>query len=450
VALVGFLLVGGVGTFLLLRASEPVAGGRGDRPNIVLILTDDQRWDTLSVMPNVRRLLGESGVTFENASVTTALCCPSRASILTGQYTRHTGVYKNDPPNGGAPAFDDRSTVGTWLQDAGYTTALIGKYLNNYDLLEPGYVPPGWDDWRGIFDDPEITYYNFTLNENGDLVEYGDDPDDYSTTVLAERATEFILDADLPFFLYLAPVAPHLPARVAPEDAGLLADVPPHRPPSFNEADVADKPWRGDFPSMTPEQIAATDSQRVRMLRSLLAVDRAVATVVSALEARGALDDTVIVFTSDNGYFWGEHRLSGKVWPYDEAIRVPMVIRGPGVADPGRTEPGLALNIDLAPTFSDLAGMTPGSPTDGTSLVPLLRGDAGEWRDGFLVEFLGSRPPPFEGIRTERHLYVEYRNGWRELYDLVEDPFQLDNRADDPGHTEARAELEASLRALLD
>ncbi|CAN5185625.1 hypothetical protein BH20ACT24_BH20ACT24_09560 [soil metagenome] len=419
------------------------------RPNIVLIVTDDQRWDTLSVMPNVRRLLGGRGVTFENAFVTTALCCPSRASILTGQASRHTGVHRNDVPDGGAPAFDDDSTLATWLSDAGYETALIGKYLNNYDLLGPTYVPPGWDDWHAVTGRPEISFYGYSLNENGRVVRYGNRPEDYSTSVLTDRAVAFIRQATGPFLLYFAPIAPHLPARPAPEDEGRLAGIDPWRPPSFDEGDVSDKPWAGTFPSLTDAERATTDADRVAMLESLLAVDRGVAEIVRTLEARGELEDTLFVYTSDNGYFWGEHRMSGKVWPYEEAIRVPLVVRGPGVRDPGRTEPGLALNIDLAATVSEAAGVTPGLPQDGRSLMPLLRGEAAGWRDAFVVEFLGVAPPPFEAIRTETHLYVEYRNGWRELYDLRADPLELENRAEDPSYAAIRTALARRLSELL-
>ena len=193
-------------------------------PNIVFILTDDQRLDTLSFMPNVKELLAAHGVTFTNAFVTTSLCCPSRASILTGQYSRHTGVLSNVPPDGGAPSLRDASTVATWLHDGGYRTALVGKYLNAYNLLD-GRIPPGWDYWAAIDNDAERShYYDFTLNENGRLVHYGTGPADYTTTVLGKLAAAFVENARPPFFLYLATVAPHDPATIPPG-----AKLPPPR-----------------------------------------------------------------------------------------------------------------------------------------------------------------------------------------------------------------------------
>jgi N-acetylglucosamine-6-sulfatase len=438
-----------VGLAFAVRQGMSGPGGDG-RPNIVLIVTDDQRWDTLNVMPNVLETIGERGVTFENAFVTTPLCCPSRASLLTGRYSRHTGVHGNGPPDGGAPAFEDTSTVATWLHDAGYSTSLVGKYLNGYRLLEEGYIPPGWDDWHATTGSPEISYYGHTLNENGSLVRFGSDPQDYSTTVLGDRAETFAREAAEPFFLYFAPIAPHLPARPAPGDAGTMSGLEPFRPPSFNEADVSDKPWAGRFPPLDEGRISSLDGARRRMLESLVAVDRSVAALIQTLQDRGVLDRTVVLFTSDNGTFWGEHRRDGKVWPYEEAIRVPLLVRGPGFPA-GRTDTRLVLNIDLAPTLAELAGASDGpDPIDGMSLAPLPRGEeASAWRTSFVVEFLGPASLAYEGIRTEHRIWVEYANGGRELYDLTRDPYQLENLAGDPAFAAVRAELEGELDRLL-
>jgi N-acetylglucosamine-6-sulfatase len=202
------------------------------RPDLVLILTDDQRADTLWAMPEVRLLLARHGVTFTNFFVTTSDCCPSRASILSGQYSRHTGVFDNSPPNGGAPAFHDQSTLATWLKAAGCTTGLEGKYLNAYHLLGQTYIPPGWDDWHVLANKGILTrYYNYVLNENGRLVSHGRRPADYSTTYLANRAIAFIRTAKGPFFLYYAPIAPHNPAIPAPQDAHRFDNLRPYRPP---------------------------------------------------------------------------------------------------------------------------------------------------------------------------------------------------------------------------
>ena len=424
-------------------------------PNLILILTDDQPWDTLGAMPNVERLLAADGITFTNAFVTTSLCCPSRASILSGQYSRHTGVYDNVPPNGGAQAFADASTLPVWLRSAGYTTALIGKYLNGYPSIGPTYIPPGWDDWEVIAQRRQIRFYGFTFNENGQLVRYPRSPDNYITTVMSREALAFVRQARRPFFLLYAPIAPHTPAIPAPGDAGTFHPSVGSKAPSYNEPDVSDKPWVGLHPTFTPQQLDKLARTRGRILDSLQSIDRFVGSLVNTLQEEGVLDRTVIVFTSDNGLLLGEHRLSEKVWPYEESIRVPLVVRAPWVLS-AVTDQHLVLNIDLAPTFAELAGVTPGRPVDGRSLVPLVRGDGSSerWRSAFVVEWLGHEmccglPPPFEAIRTQRYLYSEYRNGWRELYDLKRDPYELSNRASDPTFRAVRRSLAARLRKLL-
>ncbi len=423
---------------------------RSSRPNIVVILTDDQRWDQLAGMPNVRSLLVGRGMTFTNAFVTTSLCCPSRASILTGQYAHHTGVLDGSATGrpGGAPAFDDTSTLATWLHDGGYTTALVGKYLNDLSGLPTGYVPPGWDRWFGIAQAAhQDRYYGYELNENGRIVQYGHDPGDYTTTVLQSKAVGFVDHAREPFFLYVAPVAPHLPATAAPGDAGAFADEPASQPPSFDEADVSDKPELRDTPPLGTHGAAEVTAVGRRMLASLLGVDRAVKAVVDAVASRGELSNTYFFFTSDNGFLLGEHRLVGKIWPYEESIRVPLVVAGPGIPrDAARPE--IALNIDLAPTIAALAGVTPGLPEDGRNLVPLLHGRHPAWRSAFVEEFLGDAPsqPRFDAVRTERYLYVEYEDGSRELYDLRADPYELSNLIGTP----AAPRLVPRLSRLLD
>jgi arylsulfatase A-like enzyme len=453
------VVIAGVAVVLAvgLRAwPAPSTGAReeppGARPNIVLIVTDDQRADTLFAMPNVRHLLAGHGITFSNAFVTTPFCCPSRASILTGLYSHHTGVLSDRPPDGGAPAFDDGSTIATWLHHAGYRTAFVGKYLNAYDRIGATYVPPGWDEWDAIASEPIASrYYGYTLNENGTLVRYGSSDVDYSTTVLTRRALSFLHDTSRPFFLELAPIAPHRPATPAPGDAGRSADAPLERSPAFDEPDVSDKPWGADRPPMSPAAERFADGLRRSMLDTLVEVDRGVGAIVDELRRNGALDDTVVAFTSDNGMLLGEHRIGGKLWPYEDSIRVPLVIRSPWI-DSAQTDDRLALNIDLAPTLADLAGVTPATGVDGRSLAERIRGEAepGLWRTAFEVEYLGHEhppgaPPDYRGVRTERYLFVRYDNGWRELYDLRTDPDELHNSASDP----ARAPLIRSLGRLL-
>jgi N-acetylglucosamine-6-sulfatase len=436
-------------------ASTPPTAGRSEPPNIVFVLTDDQWLGSETRMPNVQRLLADHGVVFANAFVSTSLCCPSRASLYTGRYSHHTGVYDNTPPDGGLQAFDDRSTIATWLRAAGYRTSFVGRYLNGYeDLAERSFVPPGWDDWHGLAQ--VIDQSRYRLNENGRLVSYGPSPSDYLTKLLARKAVQFIRGARSPFFLHVATVAPHFPAIPAPEDAGSFATEPPYRPPSFNEADVSDKPWGSSIPPMDARKVTRyVDVFRRLTLESLQAVDRAVADIVKALRDRGLLDRTVIVFTSDNGHLFGEHRIVGKIWPYEESIRVPLIVRVPW-ASARRVETRLALNVDLPATFAELAGVRPGLPQDGLSLLPLLRNAPGvRWREEILIEYLGDAPalepircPPYQGVRTERYKLVRYRNGWRELYDLARDPYELTNLAGRPEVRAVEQDLEARLARL--
>jgi len=434
----------------------PPPAGSDDRPNLVLIVTDDQRWDTLFAMPNVRHLLADHGVTFSNAFVTTPVCCPARSSILTGEYSRHTGVLDNEGPNGGALAFDDRSSLATWLSGAGYETALVGKYLNEYPQLGQCYIPPGWTDWNAIATGPFDHYYNYSVSENGRLVPYGSQPQDYQTTVLTHLATSFVQQAERPFFLYFAPSAPHRPANAPAADDAYYTPPPPFHPPSYDEHNTSDKPWNGNVPPIDAAKAQEIAGIRTHQLASLRALDRAIGQLVAAIRAKGALGNTVIAFTSDNGFLWGEHRLISKGWPYEESIRVPMVFRVPWVPQgEGTTNGDLALNIDFASTFSQLAGIQPGLPQDGRSLVPLLHGRNVPWRHAFDVEWLGrdisshGGTAPYEGIRTRRYVYVRYTNGWRELYDLKTDPYELRNLAQDPASRSLRAQLAKRLAASL-
>lgn len=411
-----------------------------ERPNVVFVLVDDLDVESVSHMPKTQSLLAEGGMTFENAFVTHPLCCPSRSSILRGQYSHNHRVLTNEPSLG---AFDkfyeyglEDSTVATWLDDAGYRTALVGEYLNNYPGdAEPTHVPPGWDEWYGRAS--EKSYYDYQLNENGKLVSYGNGPEDYQTDVLAGKANDFVRRAAAekePFFAYVATGAVHSPVQPAPRHRE--ASVPPQAPrlPSFDEEDVGDKPsWVRAQPRLTPQQISRTDGEYRGRLRALLAVDEMVSGLVDELRASGELENTYVVLTSDNGYHLGEHRLAqGKRTPYEESIRVPLIVRGPGVPS-GEAVRQQALNIDLAPTFAELGGAdTPGF-VDGRSLAPLLKGDSPEsWRTAFLVEHTGGGikgfardVPDYEAVRTEEQKYVEYGTGDRELYDLRADPHEM-------------------------
>jgi N-acetylglucosamine-6-sulfatase len=384
-------------------------------------------------MPVVQSELVGRGVMFANGFVTNPLCCPSRASILTGAYSHTTRVYQNGGPLGGFSAFRDESTVATWLHDAGYETALIGRYLNHY----PGsYVPPGWDRWVALRR-PGYYTYGLTIGELDDdgQVRVQNFPSErqstYSTDFLAQEAVSFMQAAQRPFFVYFSPFAPHGPATPAERHANAFSDLPSWRPPSYNERDVSDKPpWVQANPRLDAAQRRALDAFRVNQLRSLLAVDEAVGWMIQTLSESGDLANTLFVFTSDNGYLWGEHRLRRKWYPYEESIRVPFVVRYDALVSTARTETRPVLGIDVAPTFAALAGVAaPGS--EGSSILPLLSAEeAVTWRTQFLVEGMyPTIPPTYCASRTPRHTFVTYRSGERELYDLVVDPYQLRNLA---------------------
>ena len=454
-----------------LRTGPPGTGN----PNIILIVTDDQNADTLAFMPNVQRLLIDGGTSFSQAFAPTPLCCPARASLLRGQYTHNHGVKSNDGVNGGFPKFYDvgieSSTLATWLQDGGYRTALVGKYFNAYPegLVPPGgfdspgrrYVPPGWGEWYGLIDVPRnpranpYAMYGYQMNQNGWLKRYRNDQDDYLTDVLGGLATDFVdkaARADAPFFLYLAPTAPHLPAIPAPRHRGRFDGLDAPRSPSFNEVDLSDKPaWLAGKGALSAEAISRLDQSYRRQAEMLLAVDEVLASLVDRLRARGELTSTYIVFTSDHGLTSGQHRLSrSKLTPYDASTRVPLAIAGPGVPA-GRTVDALTLLSDVAPTVADLADVPAPAFVDGRSLKPWLRKNVSRikareqvlhefWpREGFPVDVREEpdqalQVPEYRALRSKRYLYAEYSypDGTQEpeLYDLIRDPFELDNFAD--------------------
>jgi arylsulfatase A-like enzyme len=451
------------------------------RPNIILILTDDQDVDSMAYMPNVQSQLVQQGTTFTNYFVNISLCCPSRATILRGQYGHNTHILGNRPPDGGFENFyalsEEDSTIATWLQSAGYRTALIGKYLNGYpNGVDPTYVPPGWDEFYSLVKGDPMEMYSYTLNENGRLKKYGQKDKDYSTDVDARLAIDFVNRAasgGKPFFLYVAPYAPHGPAIPARRHTKLFIGAKVPQSPSFNEKDVRDKPgYVRDHKRSDEEDIKGLNRLYRRRLQTLQAVDEMVASLVTTLQAAGQLDRTYIFYSSDNGFLMGQHRLgAGKVAPYEESIKVPLVIRGPGVPA-GRKIDKLAGNIDLAPTWAELAGTSVPDFVDGRSLVALFKqgGEGGtDWRRGYLIEQgipdeepptpegesngpaltlldlngvlvalspLGENAwdwaydiPAFKALRMEKGLYVEYQTGERELYNLINDSYQLNNIA---------------------
>jgi N-acetylglucosamine-6-sulfatase len=442
-ALLGAGLVASVWLAAPAAAQEP----SDDRPSVLLIVTDDQRWDTLWAMPEVRRSLVGPGVTFSNAFTTSSLCCPSRASILTGAYPHTTGVYTQGLPHGGFEAFDDSTTIATELHRAGYRTGYFGKYLDSYqsDALA-GYVPPGWDRWVAFV---HSQYLDYGLTVDGTIEDHGYAPEDYSTDVLADQAEAFIRSSNGPIFAIFAPAAPHEPAVPAQQDEGLFDDLPPWDPPAFDEADLSDKPrYVRAFHTLGVQRAAELEQLRRDQYRSLQAVDRAVGRLVAALDDTGRLDRALVIYTSDNGLMWGEHRWLKKEVPYEEAIRVPLVVRADRIVS-NDVDHHLVANIDLAPTIAEAAGVAlPNS--DGASVVPLLRGETVPWRSALLIEHVrGTNPiPTYCAIRTARQLFVRYETGERELYDLDADPGELDNLAGTRPALEAR--LETTLHGLCD
>jgi N-acetylglucosamine-6-sulfatase len=436
-------------------ATRPAARAAARPPDIVFIVTDDMRLDQLRAMPAVRSRLAANGVTFTNAFVPNPWCCPSRASILTGTYSHTNRVYRNAPPYGGYASFRAARTIATWLDGAGYHTGLVGKYLNGYRTG----IPPGWDEWHafsGGESNEGGAYYDYDLVDNGVLSHRGDRPSDYSTDVLADRAVRFVRDAPprKPLFLYFAPFAPHGPATPADRHAAAFssAEFRP-RPPNFNEPNVSDKPaYIRSKPPLSQAGIRALDDGRRRMLRTLLAVDEAVDRVLTALADTGRLGSTLILFASDNGLLRGEHRWTSKVAPYEEAIHVPLIIRyDPLTLRGGSTDGHLVLNIDWAPTVADLAGVrAPGA--DGKAMTPLLAGRNPKWRRAFPIEHLqggsGDSVPTYCAVRTRTAKYVAYSTREEELYDLVRDPFEVHNLADDHASRHLKASLRARARAL--
>ncbi|MGH3243780.1 MAG: sulfatase family protein [Spirillospora sp.] len=429
-----------------VRRAEEEGGTGKARPNIVFVLTDDLSENLVEYMPHVKEMRRQ-GLTFGNYFVTDSLCCPSRATTLTGRYPHNTGVFTNEGADGGYRAFNargnQRDTFATALRKSGYRTAMMGKYLNGYQPRDP--VPPGWDEW--YVGGNGYLGFDYTLNENGRAVRYGDRPSDYMTDVLARKGDDFIARAakgDRPFMLEIATFAPHGPYTPAPRDAGKFPGLRAPRGPSFDEADMADKPaWLKDQPPLRPEQVRTIDRAFRKRAQSVQAVDALIGRLQAALKTAGADRDTYLVFTSDNGFHMGEHRLAqGKQTAFDTDIKVPLVVTGPGVAA-GTADEQLVQNTDLCPTFEELGGVSVPPDVDGRSLVPALKGEKpASLRGAVLVEHhgpnnapgdpdrqnrAGGNPPSYAAIRTARELWVEYAGGAREYYDLGRDPYQLDN-----------------------
>jgi arylsulfatase A-like enzyme len=436
---------------------RPPAGRLIDRathPNIVFVLTDDLSMNLLQYMPTVQSMQHQ-GLTFNDYFVSDSLCCPSRASIFTGNFPHTTGIYTNVGRHGGFDQFyargEEQHTFATALHSAGYRTAMMGKYLNGYmgghanpSAAPPTYVPPGWDRWDVTgWGYPE---FNYVLNENGGLQTYGRQPSGYLTDVLAGKAVNFIdsaASAQQPFFLELATFAPHRPYTPAPRNRQDFPGLKAPQGPNFNRVPANPPAWLGARQPLTAGQMATVDRSYRKRAQAVEAVDAMISQIQGALIANGIQGNTYIVFSSDNGLHMGEYRLMpGKMTAFDTDTHVPLIVTGPGVPA-GASTNAMAENIDLAKTFAQIGGTD--LPSDGHSLLPLLQGTAPlDWRNAVLIEhrhpagaihdpdFQGrgsGNPPTYEAIRSHDFLYVEYQDGERELYDLRADPFQLNNLA---------------------
>ena len=439
------------------------------RENVVVIMTDDQTAASLGGMPNVGSQLAGEGTNFEQAIASFPLCCPSRATNLTGQYAHNHGVLHNSGPFGGFTRLDSANALPVWLQQAGYRTIHIGRYLNGYEARHG--VPPGWTDWIGMPHSGAFNYVSWRAFDNGVVRSYPDaaHPGEYLTDFESRRAVEMIDAAspgDRPFFLSLWYTAPH---RGAPRDVddplrpGTPSPAPRHRDayaglrmprhPNFNEKSMYDKPQVvADRPRLSPEFAAGVEENWRQENESLLAVDDGVAQIIDALRRTGELENTLIVYMSDNGFMHGEHRaLAEKVLPYEESIHVPLVMRGPGVPR-GRLDRRLVGNVDVTSTILDATDVLPGRIQDGRSLLELLADPGAEWGRDILIENGNGANgvPAYRGIRTYRFLYVEHRTtGEYELYDLEKDPYQLRSLDGHEAYAKVQRDLRSRLRTLV-
>jgi arylsulfatase A-like enzyme len=429
------------------RARPRIVRRTDRRPNIVFVLTDDLSWDLLRFMPHVRALQRD-GMTFKQFMVSDSLCCSSRATIFTGEFPHDTHVLGNTPPFGGYYAFHeggaDRRSVAISLQRSGYRTALFGKYLNGYQPFSEG-VDPGWSEWLGS----SYAYDGFGYEESNDgrPTIAGYRPRDYVTNALARRALQFIRGSAGrgPFFAEIATYAPHAPFTPAPRDRPMFRHLRLPRGGAFDATSTSPPTWLGHRPPLTHEQIFHLQQVYRRRARSVLDVDRMIGRLRAALRAAGVARNTYIVFSSDNGFHLGQHRLTdGKRTAFDPDIRVPLIVAGPGVAR-HRATSAMSGTVDLAPTFEDWARLPVDQGRDGRSLSRLLSGRRPRhWRRALLIEhtddairpgdpdaqgWAEGKPESYTALRTRRTTYVEYANGDIEFYDRRHDPYELHNIA---------------------
>ncbi len=435
------------------------------RPNVVFVLTDDLSRNLVQFMPHVLEMK-KNGTTFANYYVTDSLCCPSRSSIFTGRFPHDTGIFTNGGTDGGYLAFVsrglERSTFATALASSGYQTAMLGKYLNGYFPIKHGPAP-GWSFWSVAGDG--YANFRYNLNEDGKLVHYADKPEDYLTDVIAGQAARFIEARRTPFLIEVATFAPHAPYTPAPRHAEALPGVRAPRTAAFDAAPDANAPkWLHAMPPLSEADITRIDADFRKRAQAVLAVDEMIGKLQAAVAAIGEDKNTYFIFSSDNGYHMGEHRLMpGKQTPYETDIHVPLIVTGPGVPA-GRTADDFVDNTDLCPTFAELGGAPSPAGVDGKSLVPLLHGETPPWRTSVIVEhhgphkdptdvdapvIRGGNPTTYESIRNRTSLYVEYVDGEKEFHDLSTDPEELRNTFSSLPEAQ-KAKLHATLAAVKD
>lgn len=404
-----------------------------ERPNFLIIVTDDQRYDSMEYMPNTQQLIFDQGVTFSNGYVTTPFCCPSRASILTGMYAHNHYVYVNE----------DKLYFQTVVEDLhknGYYTGLVGKYLNSWK----GEPRPEFDYWVSFFGGTVPNYYDPNLNVNGKW----EAKTGYITYLFQDYVIEFLDKATnqrKPFILLFTPNAPHAPYTPAKEDNALLTDLAPNSLPNYNEEDISDKPLSiSNRALLSEEEKQDIEKVRRRQLLTLMALDRTIGEIMKKLEETGELDNTVIIFISDNGKHWGEHRMESKSTAYEESVKVPFALRYPALVPAAYIEEKLTANIDIAPTIYELSETSTPDTVDGLSLVSLLKGENDTWRTSLLLEAWPDRGH-WTSIRTEQYVYIETDNDLSELYDLKIDPYEMESRINDPAYQAIIAELKTIL-----
>ena len=422
-----------VGAMLITLNACRLPLQKDDRPNFLIIISDDQRFDTMEYMPETQSRIFDQGVTFSNGFVTTPFCCPSRSSILTGLYAHNHYVHQNN----------DKLLLPTVVENLhknGYYTGLVGKYLNSWN----GDTRPEFDYWVSFFGGTMNNYYNPELNVNGTWSKQTG----YSTYLFEDYAKEYLTKATeqrKPFFLIFAPNAPHAPYTPLKEDKGLYTDLPPHRPPNYNEVDMSDKPASiADKPLLTEKDSVEIETLRRRQILTLTSLDRSIGEIMKTLEETGELDNTVIIFLSDNGKHWGEHRLETKSTAYEEVVKVPFAMRYLPLIPTPYVEDKLVANIDIAPTIYELSETKTPEVMDGQSLVQLLK-RSGEWRTHLLLEAWPDRGH-WAAIRTDQFIYIETENDKSEFYDLKVDPYEMESAINDPSYQSIISELNALLQ----